>query len=401
MTYRTLLKRLHEVYEYSQLSKLARAEYLKDRKGLPDIDPGVDRVLEEAVAWLYRAQDNSRTRDGGVARHFSLLTGWGSSYPETTGYIVPTLISYAKLRRSATAVERTQRMLNWLTSIQLSDGAFQGGCVDELPVVPVTFNTGQILLGLASGSIEFGDEYRYPLRRAADWLVRTQDSDGCWRRYPTPFAEPGEKTYETHVAWALLEADRIDSSRGYADAALANIRWALAKQTTNGWFSDCCLSNPSQPLTHTVGYALRGLVEAYRFTGDQKILEACRRTADGVLSAIQTSGFLPGRLNADWSAAVSWMCLTGSAQIASCWFLLYEATGNEEYRDAARAANRCVRCTVSVDGPDTMRGAVKGAFPIDGNYGRFEYLNWASKFLVDANLMEQRLTGSLTADHMR
>lgn len=39
------------------------------------------------------------------------------------------------------------------------------------------------------------------MRRAADWLVETQDADGCWRRHPTPFAEPGEKVYETHVAW--------------------------------------------------------------------------------------------------------------------------------------------------------------------------------------------------------
>ena len=37
------------------------------------------------------------------------------------------------------------------------------------------------------------------------------------------------------------------------------------------------------------------------------------------------------------------------------------------------------------------RGQVKGSFPVDGAYGRFQYLNWACKFTVDANLLERRV----------
>ena len=107
------------------------------------------------------------------------------------------------------ARRRARRMLDWLVSIQLPEGGFQGGTIDHAPVVPVTFNTGQVLLGLAAGVEEFGEAYIEPMRRAADWLVATQDRDGCWRRHPSPFAAPGEKTYETHVAWGLLEADRV------------------------------------------------------------------------------------------------------------------------------------------------------------------------------------------------
>src|SRR5205807_2230505 len=158
------------------------------------------------------AQDNSRTRDGGVARDYSLLGGWNSSYPETTGYLVPTLLAYARFKGGPQADEargRARRMLDWLVSIQFPEGGFQGGLVDETPRVPVTFNTGQILLGLAAGVEEFGDAYRGPMCRAADWLADTLDPDGCWRKHPTPFAQPGEKAYETHVAWGLLEAARL------------------------------------------------------------------------------------------------------------------------------------------------------------------------------------------------
>ena len=57
------------------------------------LDPAImDRTISEALQWIGRAQDNAPSADGGVARHYCLITGWGASYPETTGYIVPTII---------------------------------------------------------------------------------------------------------------------------------------------------------------------------------------------------------------------------------------------------------------------------------------------------------------------
>ena len=341
-----------------------------------------------AMEWLGRAQDYSASADGGVARHYSLLTGWGPSYPETTGYIVPTFLAYSNATGSVEVQQRARRMLDWLTSIQLDSGAFQGGTVESRPVVPVTFNTGQILLGLAAGSAAFGAPYEDAMHRAADWLVATQDADGCWRRYPTPFAAPGEKAYETHVAWGLLDAARVTPSRGYEEAALANIHWALTHQAANGWFRHCCLTDVERPLTHTLGYALRGIVEGYRYSQDQRLLQAARQTADGLFTALRPDGFLPGRLRADWSAAVDWSCLTGSVQIACCYLLLFDDTGDRRYRDAALALNRFVRRSVRLDAPPEIRGGVKGSFPVSGTYGAYEYLNWAAKFFVDAMQLE-------------
>ncbi len=110
------------------------------------------------------------------------------------------------------------------------------------PVIPVTFNTGQILIGLANGVEEFGEVYSDAMCRAVDWLVATQDADECWSRNPTQFAAPGEKAYETHVAWGLFEAASIEPGKGYEKSALANVRWALMQQLNNGWFDKCCLS---------------------------------------------------------------------------------------------------------------------------------------------------------------
>ena len=375
------------------LPSRAREEVGRDRRGLFPEDPGSEVAVHEAIAWLKRAQDHSVTQDGGVARHYCLITGWGPSYPETTGYLVPTMLRYARLSGDRSSSDRAKKMLDWLVSLQFPDGGFPGGTIADRPQVPVTFNTGQILVGLAEGARVFEETYREPMRRAADWLVATQDPDGCWRRHPSPFTVSGEKTYETHVAWGLLEAARVMPSRRYGEAALANVHWALRWQMENGWFDRCCLSHPSQPQTHTIGYVLRGIVEAYRFSKDPVFLGAARRTADGLLNAIGGDGFIPGRLRSDWRGTTPWACLTGTVQIAHCWLMLYQDTGRSEYLEAARKANRFVRRTMRIDGPPETRGGIKGSFPVHGLYSPFQYLNWTAKFLIDANLLEMELEG--------
>ncbi|MEO9019053.1 MAG: hypothetical protein ABI314_00980, partial [Gemmatimonadaceae bacterium] len=266
-----------------RLPRPARAERGRDRLGLTWEDPGTDAVESAALRWLCAAQDYSTTQDGGASRHFSLVTGWAASYPETSGYIVATLIEAGLRRHDPLLLERARRMADWLRDIQYSDGAFQGGVIGADPKVPVTFNTGQILMGMAAAARHLGDKYAAPMHSAATWLVETIDDDGCWRRFPTPFAVPGEKTYETHVAFGLIEAARSSrdgaTARRYADVALRNARWAITKQRANGWFDGCCLQLPATPLTHTIGYALRGLTEIFLYTRDDNVFTASLRTA--------------------------------------------------------------------------------------------------------------------------
>ena len=373
------------------LSLAARAELRREQRTAASQDIPLDCAISEGLAWLGRAQDQSASADGGVARHYCLVTGWGRSYPETTGYIIPTMIREARLSGNTRLLERARKMLDWLVSIQMPCGGFQGGTIGDSPVVPVTFNTGQILMGLAAGVSEFGPKYRKAMIAAADWLTATQDSDGCWRKHPTPFAAAGEKTYESHVSWGLLDAGRLEPSRGYAEAALKNMHWAVSQQNRGGWFANCCLSDAGNPLTHTLGYALRGLIAGYEFSGDGTFLmEACR-AAEGALSALQSDGFLPGRLNSHWQGTVPWACLTGTTQLAACWLLLYRATGNVSFRDAGFLANRYVRSTVRLEGPPETRGAVKGSLPVSGDYLPFQYPNWACKFFIDSNSLEKTI----------
>lgn len=374
--------------DWMQMPARAKLEIRKDHRGLQSTDPGPEAAVRACIAWLERAQDRSASADGGVARDFSLVNGWATSYPETTGYIVPTILDYARRTASAPLRHRAERMLDWLVAIQFPEGGIQGGKVDAAPRVPVTFNTGQVLIGFAAGVREFGDKYRDPMDRAASWLRDTADEDGCWRRFATPFAKPGDKAYETHVSWGLFEAARLSPDKGYEQAAMAQVRWAISQQKSNGWFEKCCLDQPAAPLTHTLGYVLRGIIEAANFSKDQACMDSAVLLGDALLKVQESDGRLAGRYDSQWRPMVSWACLTGICQIAANWLDIYRWSGKQQYRDAAFNANSYVRRTIDMAGDIDTRGGVKGSFPVDGAYGKLQYLNWAAKFCIDANLFE-------------
>jgi aminoglycoside N3'-acetyltransferase len=381
------------------LSRTARARRRRDQT-LPALDPGADQVIDAAVTWLSNAQRHSRSHDGGMARDWSYRHGWSPSYPETTGYIVPTLLEpeIRKRRPEAEAVALTAA--RWLVSIQLDSGGFRGGVVGGNAAAAVTFNTGQILMGLAAArralpSVQ-AREFEEPLRKAADWLVAAQDDDGAWRKSLTSFAMPGPKAYETHTAWGLLEAARVTGESRYANAALRQVDWALGLQQQNGWFDRCCLSDRAHPLTHTLAYTVRGVLEAWRYSGEERYLRAALRTAEVMASCVDANGMLAGRFGSDWSRAVPWSCLTGSSQMAICWGILADATGDAKLADAMHRVNQFVRRTVTLQGAPGEVGGIAGSFPIDGAYGKWEFLNWAAKFTIDAQLQE---LGLLAAPH--
>lgn len=385
---------LRQVFEDISLPRAARRMKARDREGPSLVTVSCEEAIAAGTRWLIRAQDRSASADGGFARDFSLINGWSTSYPETSGYIVPTFIAEAAATGSRDLEVRARRCLDWLVSIQFPEGGFQGGRIEQTPRVPVTFNTGQILLGLAAGAHLDREKYLQPMRRAAAWLRDSQDADGCWRKYPTPFSAAGEKAYETHVSWGLFEAARVAPDEGFGEAGMKQVRWALTKQRPNGWFDSNCLDEPNAPLTHTIGYVLRGLVEAYLWSKDAAVGEAALRTANGLLPAVRADGYLSGRLDGTWRAAADWVCLTGSAQIAHSLFILAGVYERSDLAEKAATLNHYVRRTVALSGDEDVVGGVKGSFPVHGAYGRFQLLNWAAKFLVDSCREELRYTSA-------
>ena len=367
-----------------------RQAVFRDIRGLATKDPCIESVLKAGFAWLARAQDCSSSADGGSARHYDLFSGWSSSYPETTGYILNTWIARAKETGDSCLRERIHKAVRWLNSVQLSDGGFPGGTIAENRTIPAVFNTGQIVLGL-SDALPFLEMDLTPLKHAADWLLTMQDPDGGWHRSPQPFAPDGAHTYDAHVAWSLMAAATTTGNSAYFDAAIRNILWVLHHQLPNGWFTHCSLWKPDEALTHTIGYALRGVVEAWAATGNDQFRTAALTTAHAILKQQSIDGSIPGCFNPLWQPTVHWSCLTGISQISLCWMRLYELTADHTFLSAAQKANAFVRKTIPMDANLAIHGAVAGSFPIYGRYCRFQYPNWATKFTMDAQMCEKYL----------
>lgn len=362
--------------------------------------PSRAESLRQAIDWICRAQDAAG--DGGVARCFLLAyntyfqrQGWMPSYPETTGYIIPTFFEYARLSGNRDVFARAVKMADWECSVQMPNGAVMGGTIDAVPA-PAVFNTGQVIFGWVSAFEETGDErYLIAARRAGDFLRGVQDADGAWRKALGAFASRSmpSYTYNTRTAWAMQLLADASGREEYRDAATRNIDFALTQQQSNGWLRDNCLSDATRPLLHTIAYSLRGILEVGILVDDPRYIAAARLGADALIARQRPDGRLAGRYDARWEPAVEYSCLTGNVQMGTVWGRLFEVTGERTYLEAVSRANRFTQSVQwQGSGDPNLDGGVAGSFPLHGNYGRFELLNWAAKFFADSLMLEDRLT---------
>ena len=361
--------------------------------------------LREAMAWLCRAQDAGRV--GGVAAGYSLIRGWEPPYPETTGYIIPTFLDYARLTGDPDIRDRAVRMGEWLLGIQMADGSFQAGyyygAAAQAP--PSVFNTGQILLGLCRLFRETRDRrWLAAAARSGEWLVRMQDADGAWYQglsFHGPTAPV--RTYYVRVAWALMElAAILEAGDRYREAAARHVRWTLAQQQDNGWFDNNAFVVGADPFTHTIAYVLEGLLGYADHADVPACLPAVLKTATRLVRCLELRSVFPGEFGRDWQSAATYRCLTGEAQISGVWLRLHALTGDARFLNSALKLLDRLKATQSLTSSNPgVRGGIKGSQPIWGRYHRLSFVNWGAKFLADAlmaeieavDALEQRVVG--------
>ena len=370
---------------------IQKSRILKERLGIGLTTPADNQIhLDAAIAWLKHAQDV--TGNGGVAQTWLVrLNKWAPAYPETTGYIIPTFYRYAALTGDEDARARGRRMADWEIEIQHPSGGVLAGALGDSDQ-PTVFNTGQVIFGWARAFEEEGDErYREAAVRAAHWLCDILDDDGCWRSWGSPMTGKQINTYNTRTAWSLARAHAITGEQRFLDAAVRNGEWALTQAHPNGWLANNCLQDNEQPFTHTIAYAMRGLLEIGAYAQREDLLHAARRIGDAMLLALPASGKLPGRFDSQWQPTVNWSCLTGDCQLGINWGRLYQITGEQTYREATARVLSFVKRTQRLGGddPDT-RGGIKGSHPINGGYHPWQYPNWATKFYADALMMDEQ-----------
>lgn len=359
--------------------------------------PQADRVhLDAAMAWLARAR--AASLDRGVPALYDLAgRRYEVSYPETTGYIISTYLTYARLTDDDAWREAAMAMGDWEADIQFP----QGGAGEPLgvahPVRPRVFNTGQVVLGWVALWRETGQtRYLEAAVRAGDFLLANLDPDGAWRRH----VYQGPRAYKSRVSWALLELFAATDEERFREGAERSLSWIMRRAHADGWFSATSLTAPDRPWTHLIGYVLVGLGECQRFAGlalDEKalattLLRAGRRLCrhveamarDGRLVRLRG---LPGTFGPGWTTDDAWNCVTGTAQIAL--FLRRQARLGlgEAGEGAAHALIEACKTAqfCQTDDPD-IRGGLPGSIPFAGQYCGFMIPNWGVKFFADCLL---------------
>ncbi len=358
--------------------------------------------LRAAIQWIKAAQDV--TGNGGVSWGYrarqpvrsALTIGWMPAYPETTGYLIETLLKFAHVTNDPDCRMRAKRMADWEIAIQLPDGGTQGGVYGARPVASSTFVTGQVMFGFLSMYEESRDNlYLDAARRGGDFLLSCLDAKGRFITGYSNFCKSGPKAYEARTGWALAELARETGDSHYRDAARRMAEYALSCQLQNGWFCENDLDFEDRPLTHTIGYVLEGLWEIGVLLEEESFLHAVLHTLNCIQPLIDERGFLAGRWTSKWEPAASWCCLTGSSQIALVYLRANSRFPSPKFVASAEKLLSFVAGTQGrIEVAPALAGGIQGSYPFDGEYGQYCFLNWAAKFYCDAVMQLLSLKGT-------
>lgn len=347
-------------------------------------------AIDKAVDYLLRTHD--ATGRNGCSRGYSLIGGWAPAFPETTGYIIGTLLAYQARSERGGLLERAREMGDWEIEVQGGDGGIMEGMITQVPKNSIAFNTGMVMHGWLDLHEATGDQrYLAAAERGGAFLVRHQSPDGAWRGEHSYAGIP--HTYHSRVSWALLRLWEATGDDSFRRTAIRNLDWVLSMQQPNGWFEQCIFRPGQLPNTHAIAYTLRGLLEASQIAGDDRYLTAAQLTSDNLIPEYRALQWLPGRFDRTWRARAWYECLTGTVQLGGVWLRLFEIAGNPTYLEAGtaavdRAAGRQIQSSRI-----PISGALAGSFPVYGRYAWLKFPNWATKFLADSLMIRDRCLG--------
>ncbi len=352
--------------------------------------------LLAAASWLKRAQD--ATSDGGFVGRYNLRSGWSSSYPETTGYIIPTLLRLADTLGDDEYLKRAERAIEFLLSVQLPSGAFPGAEIAENSSNPSPFNTGQIMNGLQAWAKRTGDERcRTALFRAGRWLCEIQDPSGAWLKH---FYQELATTYSAHLTCWLADAGEFLGDAPMLEASSKHLAWCMRHyDPQRSWFNLCGFSAQdhaaNRSVTHTIAYTIWGVLRTAEVVKSAEGKAAAESAAYAAMRRLELSKRLPGMLDHNWKPLAKFTCLTGNVQMALIWLHMYTEHGDPRLLNAALKSIDMVKAAQAMDAANPgVLGGIAGSQPVWGDYISHAFPNWAAKYFIDALMAKEKALAS-------
>lgn len=367
--------------EYLDLSSKTVSSILSDEKR-----------MELALQWF---KNSIRPGGGSAAKYSMLFNQWYAAYPETNGFWLNTLLAVRNnFENVYTSVFPDNKIIDdvaaWLLTTQRLDGTFPGSYGDYVNQPPRVFNNGQIILGLS-------DYYEHSKNiaaleacvKSADWLCKVQDSDGGWRQFTLH-----QLSSNTRTAWALIRLGNITGENKYTQAGIKNIDYAISLQNDKGYFTQNGFDDYPLNTTHTLAYAIRGVLGAGIELQNDRWIQSAQKAYDAVVKLVRPDGFLPGDVSENFETPHHYCCLTGNCQLSVVGFELYRITKQTEYLEAGNRLINYVKSKQLLSEFNHTNGGISGSWPLNGRYCAYDLPNWAAKFFVDA-LMLQNKSGSV------
>lgn len=351
---------------------------------LPAVLAVWDRRIQAALDWLVVSWE--ATGRTGSAAHYFPFFGWSGPYPETTGYIIPTLWSAADRFNNAKYAAAAEGMARWLLTLQADEGWFPGGvCSTKRAPQPSIFNTGQILFGLMDAASRSDDSaFSDAAERAALWLAAEQDDDGRWRKHA--YRDSYSPSYYAHVCWPLAQFWTRSGCEAVQQAVIRGLTAIASDRQANGTYRGWGFEPQGRAFTHTIGYTLQGIIESAKLLDEwDRFATPVVDTAEKLLRKFELKRQLAGAYDAGWNGTYWFACLTGHCQIASTWLRIYEHSNDPRFLNAAvKLVEFVIERQCWSPGRPSRHGAIAGSTPLFGPYLRLRYPNWAAKFFIDA-----------------
>jgi squalene-hopene/tetraprenyl-beta-curcumene cyclase len=232
-------------------------------------------ALTRAADWLL-AREIRRNGDWSVKRPWVEPSGWAFEfrndwYPDIDDTAM-VMLAFPHLKASSPSAQSVtrKRALDWLFAMQSKDGGWAAFDVDNnweiLTHVPFADHnamldptcadiTGRTLEALAANGF---DRNNSSCRRAIDYLIRTQESDGSWYgRWGVAYI------YGTCFALRGLRAMNEDDHEPYIQRAN---EWLRSIQNPDGGWGESCASydngmfTPAESTPSQTAWALMGLM---------------------------------------------------------------------------------------------------------------------------------------------
>ena len=114
-----------------------------------------------------------------------------------------------------------------------------------------------------------------------------------------------------------------------------------------------------------------------------------------LMKNFEINGKLPGAYYEDYKKIDNFECLTGYCQLAIIWLKIFNKINDPRFVNGAIKAIDRVSKFVPRYSFLKKKGGVPGSYPFYGRYMMFRQPNWATKFFIDAILLEKDILNKI------